>query len=74
MKKTEISTGIGSCTGEQNLVNSSSLFVCTGHRCNKWDAFTCWNPLANSYTSPCNSYHWQCKVLSYFDISLKVTH
>ena len=61
-KKTDISTGKGSCA--RNGTTDSNTFYCgTGPECNNFAGKSCWNPAAGvKATDLCANTDYQCKV------------
>ena len=58
--KTDLKTGLGSCTG-YGFIDADAFYCGTGNNCNNWSNFKCSNPL-NQTEIQCTSSDWQCKV------------
>lgn len=60
--KTDIETGVGSCTGA-GTTDSTTYYCGSGPDCNNPSVNTCWNPINGAQVSGyCSSSQWQCKV------------
>ena len=60
--KTDIVTGVGSCTGAGNT-DSTTFYCGSGANCNNPSDTTCWDPINDAASSTkCSSSEWQCAV------------